>query len=97
MKRSRKNQPNSGANCIFKAAFEAAKELGSDGKGRDGVAGYFRSFAKSHPVQFVALLAKVMDIEGPPEEVAPKILRTEKEVEAEMKARGLPVPKEMFS
>jgi hypothetical protein len=97
MKRSRKNRPNSAACLVFEAILEAAKQLGSDGKGRDGVSGYLRSLARKHPARFAALLVKVLEFEEPPKADAPRVLRTREEVEAEMRARGLPVPKEMFS
>lgn len=76
--------------------LNAAEDVGSDGKGRDGRLGYLKFLAEDYPVQFAGLLDKVVDFE-PPRKDPPKIFRTQEEVEAEMKRRGLPIPKGMFS
>jgi hypothetical protein len=91
MKGSQKSEHGSGASLIL----EAVERVGCDGKGRDGLIGFLQSLAKNHPRQYIALLAKAVDQE-PPKEVAPESFRTQAEVEAEMKKRGLPIPKEMF-
>ena len=41
------------------ALIEAAAQLGSDGRGRNGLRGYMLYLARDCPVQFIALLAKV--------------------------------------
>lgn len=81
---------------LFEANVSAAAEVGSNGKGRDGLLGYLMFLAKEYPVQYAQLLAKAVDFE-PPRKVPPKTFRTQEEIEAEMKARGLPIPKNMFS
>lgn len=91
MKGSQKNKLGSGAALIL----EAAEQVGSDGRGRDGLVGYLRMLAKNYPRQFIALLGKIVDYEPPRETTT--VLRTREEIEAEMRARGLSVPKESFS
>ena len=48
---------------VTDALFDAIERLGSDGKGRGGAVGYFRSIASSRPVQFMKLLSLVLDIQ----------------------------------
>ena len=89
-KRSRKKTLGPLADQIMKAPAR----LGSDGRGRGGLVGYLQSLAKNDPRLYATkLLAPLLDYE-PPEEVKPKkkVFRTLQEVEAEMRARGLPIP-----
>lgn len=48
---------------ITDAIFDATERLGSDGRGRDGTVGYFRSIASKRPVQFMKLLSLLLDIQ----------------------------------
>jgi hypothetical protein len=45
---------------LFKdAILKAANQIGEDGKGKDGLTGYLRHLAKSHPKSFFALLGRL--------------------------------------
>jgi hypothetical protein len=95
MKRSRRNVRGPNQDLV-EAVLKAAEQVGSDGKGRDGLQGYMIFLAKEYLPQYLALLAKVMELE-PAQEPPEKVFRTRAEIEAEMKARGLPIPTGMFS
>lgn len=95
MERTRRNTRGFNG-ALVDAILKAAERVGSDGKGRDGLQGYMIFLAKEYRKEFLALLAKVMELE--PDQEKPKaVFRTREEIEAEMKARGLPIPTGMFS
>jgi hypothetical protein len=41
------------------AILKAAAQVGEDGKGKDGIFGYFRRLAKNDPKSFLALLGRL--------------------------------------
>lgn len=78
---------------LVDAILMAADRVGSDGRGRDGIVGYFRSLAVEHPRSFARLLATVLDhqLEHPPAEApAPKQPMTEEEFFKALENRGIP-------
>jgi hypothetical protein len=42
--------------------LKTAVKLGSDGRGKDGLAGYMEFLARQHPVQFAALLKLALEM-----------------------------------
>jgi hypothetical protein len=48
---------------ITDAIFDATERLGSDGRGRGGTVGYFRSIASRRPAQFMKILSLLLDIQ----------------------------------
>lgn len=65
MKRTQKDEPDSYGRLVLEAALAAAEQLGSNGKGRDGLNGCLQLLAKHYPVQNAGLLVAVLDLETP--------------------------------
>ena len=76
---------------VKEAVLAGAEQVGSDGKGRDGLIGYMRRVALRHPDLFVPLLAKIMPLQlnvaTPTQPSAPLTLE---EVKARLEREGLP-------
>jgi hypothetical protein len=93
-KRSSKSPPEKYSGPpLLGAILMAADRVGSDGRGRDGIVGYFQSLAVEHPRSFARLLATVLDyqLKHPPVEApAPKPLMTPEEILKALEDRGIP-------
>jgi hypothetical protein len=64
------------------AVLAVADRVGMDGKGKDGVVGYFRYLALQYPAAYCKLLSRIIDIE----EVYPQRLsRTSDQLDADIR------------
>ena len=94
--------PNKFPRDLRDAILAAAESVGSDGRGRDGLVGYFMRLAK-HPKIFVKLLLRILSLEAkqPPVTEPPswdlRLLTEEESVEFRrliMKIQVVPPPDE---
>lgn len=58
-----KNSLNKITKVLKDAILLAAEQVGSDGKGKDGLVGYLRTQATEHSGPYLALLGKVLPLE----------------------------------
>jgi hypothetical protein len=71
------------------AIIGAAEELGSDGKGAGGLQGYMKFLGRTDTKTFGMLLRAAIPTQINAT-VEPQVFRTEAEIVAEMRARGIP-------
>lgn len=58
-----KGVPNKTTRAIKEAVLLAAEEVGSDGKGAEGLTGYLKSLAVNEPKAFAGLLGRVIPLQ----------------------------------
>ena len=78
---------------LREAVLLAAEAQGADGRGRDKLVGFLQTFARKFPVEFVQhLLAKLIPMQAVIEaSMKPQETMTLPELEAKLRARGLPL------
>ncbi len=97
----KRGTPNKATKEYREALIEAANQIGSDGKGKEGLHGYLTVIAMYHPEVFVRMLGGAMirsgGTSGPDEpEPEPKRFRTVEEAKAELRKVGYSEEKVKF-
>lgn len=76
----------------------AAQEIGIDGQGTEKLRGYLKQLATRFPKTYAHLLARVLPYQvNASVDHEHRVFRSEEEVEAEMRKRGLPIPRHLFN
>ena len=75
------------------AILVAARELGADGKGKDGLVGYLKKIARKNPVAYITLLRAVLPLTVRAEVNIDETVtyRSSQEVREELQRRGVPI------
>ena len=95
-----KGSKNKFPRMLQEAVIGAAARHGSDGKGKDELDGFLDWAIRSHPREFLTMLAKMLPREVRIEadnDDEPRTFESVEDVLAEMHARGLPIPMEYMS
>lgn len=94
----KKGTQNKTTTILKEAIILAAALHGSDGNGTDQLVGYLLNAAEKFPKQYLSLLGRVLPYQvNATIEDTERVYRTQEEVEAEMRRRGLPIPSNMFN
>ena len=92
----KRGTPNKATREYREALFEVANQIGSDGKGKEGLQGYLQVIAMYHPEVFVRMLGGAMIRSGgasepdepEPDEPEPEKRLTIEEAKAELRKAG---------
>jgi hypothetical protein len=78
--------------AMIDAIIMAAEEVGENGKGKDGLVGYFRSVARSHPQLFLRLLVQAeLQIEKKPDDPLERSYETVEEAKEALRKEGISI------
>ena len=87
--RTRKGRPNRISHEVKDALLKAAAKVGSDGKGKDGLIGYWERIARDNPTLTAKILAKIMPIDMRREELYVDQQLRNKELNQQMQPSAL--------
>jgi len=90
-----KGSHNKTTKILREATLRAAEEIGEDGYGRDGLTGYLKRIAVTHPKSFVMLLSRILPLQlhGLQHELQdPATYASVSEVIEKMRERNIPIP-----
>ncbi|HVX56436.1 MAG TPA: hypothetical protein VHA37_01780 [Candidatus Saccharimonadales bacterium] len=94
----KKGQQNKISTLLKEEIIRAAQDIGENGDGLDELRGYLRVCARHFPKSYMHLLARVLPYQvNATVDHEHRVFRTREEIEAEMRRRGLPIPKSMFN
>lgn len=80
--------PNKVTTALKEAILLAAEQVGQDGEGKNGLAGYLSTIARTQPKVFVGLLSKLLPCQVNDSPARPTF-RSHEEVRAALRQRGI--------